>query len=80
MALRSGSSRSKIVCKSGSEWTHTDLEFFRIKVLQVKNSADFFGLCPSGAIGGNINVLANSDVKEFLGLDLSNVIIQHTFD
>jgi hypothetical protein len=72
MALRSGSSRSKIVCKSGSEWTNTDLEFFRIKILQVKDFAQFFN--------GDITVIANSDVKEFLSLDLSNVIIQHTFD
>ena len=62
MALRSGSSRSKIVCKSGSEWTNTDLEFFCINVLQIKNFAYFFN--------GDITVIPNSDIKEFLSLDL----------
>jgi len=71
-SLRSGSRRSTIVCKSGSDWTNTDLEFFRIKILEVEDFSEFFG--------SNITVIENNDVKEFLSLDLSNVTIQHKFN
>ena len=69
MYLKSGSRKRKIRCKSGSEWDSHDLDFFRVRTTYVRDFEDFFG--------ESIDIpITNSDVREFLSYNISQVNFQ----
>jgi len=71
--MRSGAMKNSIACKSGSDWTEEDLDFFRIRIEQIAGFEDFFGTdMPQLVLG--------SDVRGFLNCDLSDIIVQQRID